>query len=42
MSSLEFWLTYGLGIFFGGLLLIMIFVSIVMVEYRLLKKRKKR
>jgi hypothetical protein len=42
MSEIEFWLRYGLLIFFGSCSAIIILISIVAVEYKLWLKRKNK
>ena len=41
MSNLEFWLRFGVLILCGGLLVIMILVSIILAEWNEFKKRRK-
>jgi hypothetical protein len=42
MSDLEFWLEYGLAIFFVGSLIIMIVAAIAIAEIKEYQKRKKK
>jgi len=42
MNDFNFWLQYGLAIFFVGLLATMILVVIIQVEYKEYKKRKNK
>jgi hypothetical protein len=41
MTDLEFWLRFGMLILSGGLFVIMILVSIILVEWNEFKKRRK-
>jgi hypothetical protein len=42
MSDIEFWFRFGVLIFSAGSLFIMMFVSILIVEYKEYKKRKNK